>query len=169
MVTTLASGLELPSDQEASGRMLGREEMVNLAEVIASGILTSSKGRFVKELEEQFAEMLGVEHVYACSSGTAAIHAAVAALDPEPGDEIVTSPITDMGALAPILYQAALPVFAEVDLRTWNVTAKAIEPCLSERFSKTTQILRGSPLPLPERTSTRQMRRPHTRALPPAR
>lgn len=113
--------------------MLGQQEMANLAEVIASGILTSSKGRFVRELEQQFAAMLGVEHVYACSSGTAAIHAAVAALDPEPGDEIVTSPITDMGALAPILYQAALPVFAEVDPRTWNVTAKAIEPCLSER------------------------------------
>lgn len=113
--------------------MLGQQEMANLAKVIASGILTSSKGRFVRELEQQFAEMLGVEHVYACSSGTAAIHAAVASLDPEPGDEIVTSPITDMGALAPILYQAALPVFAEVDPRTWNVTAKAIEPCLSQR------------------------------------
>ena len=113
--------------------MLGQEEMVNLAEVITSGILTSSKGKFVKELEQQFAEMLGIEHVYACSSGTAAIHAALAALDPEPGDEIVTSPITDMGALAPILYQAALPVFAEVDPRTLNMTARAIEPCLSQR------------------------------------
>ena len=78
-------------------------------------ILTSTKGRFVRELEDRFAEMLGVRYVYACSSGTAAIHAAVAALDPEPGDEIVTSPITDMGALTPILYQGAIPVFAEVD------------------------------------------------------
>jgi len=49
--------------------------------------------------------------------GTAAVHTAVAALDPEPGDEIITSPITDMGALAPILYQGAIPVFADVDPR----------------------------------------------------
>lgn len=133
MAITLIPGLDLPSDQNASGRMLGQEEVANLAEVIASGTLTSTKGRFVRELEQQFAELLGVKHVYACSSGTAAIHAAVAALDPDPGDEIVTSPITDMGALAPILFQGAIPAFAEVDPRTWNVTAKTIEPCLSPR------------------------------------
>ncbi len=40
---------------------------------------------------------------------------AVAAIDPEPGDEIITTPITDMGALTPILYQGAIPVFADVD------------------------------------------------------
>ena len=123
-ITLVRDGLCLPSDQEASGRTLGQEEMANLAEVIASGILTSTKGRFVKELEQQFAERLGVRHVYACASGTAAIHAAVAALDPEPGDEIVTSPVTDMGALTPILYQGAVPAFAEVDPRTWNLTAQ---------------------------------------------
>jgi dTDP-4-amino-4,6-dideoxygalactose transaminase len=112
---------------------LGAEELNNLKEVISSGTLTSTKGRFVKTFQEQFAEKLGVKHAYACASGTAAIHTAIAALDPEPGDEIVTSPITDMGALTPILYQAAIPVFAEVDPATWNVTAKTIEPALSKR------------------------------------
>jgi perosamine synthetase len=77
--------------------------------------------------------MLGVRHAWACSSGTAALHTAVAAIDPEPGDEIVTSPITDMGALAPILYQGAIPVFADVDPETANVTAETIAPRLSER------------------------------------
>ena len=126
-------GMQLPSDQEASGRTLGHEELNYLSEVIASGILTSTKGKFVKTFEEEFAKKLGVKFAYACASGTAAIHTAIAALDPEPGDEIVTSPITDMGALTPILYQAAIPVFAEVDPATWNVTAKTIEPMLSSR------------------------------------
>jgi perosamine synthetase len=126
-------GMQLPSDQEASGRTLGHEELNYLAEVIASGTLTSTKGKFVKTFEEEFAKKLGVKFAYACASGTAAIHTAIAALDPEPGDEIVTSPITDMGALTPILYQAAIPVFAEVDPATWNVTAKTIEPMLSSR------------------------------------
>jgi dTDP-4-amino-4,6-dideoxygalactose transaminase len=76
---------------------------------------------------------LGAKHVYACSSGTAAVHAAVAALDPEPGDEIVSSPITDMGALTPILYQGAIPVFADVDPRTSNVTAETIAARLSPK------------------------------------
>jgi perosamine synthetase len=61
------------------------------------------------------------------------VHLAVAAIDPEPGDEIVTTAITDMGALTPILYQGAIPVFADVDPRTCNVTAEAIEARLSPR------------------------------------
>jgi len=125
--------LTLPSDQEASGRTLGDEEIALAAEAIRSGTLTSTKGTFVKRLERRFAELLGVKHAWACASGTAAVHTAVAALDPEPGDEIITSPITDMGALAPILYQGAIPVFADVDPHTLNVTAATIEARLSPR------------------------------------
>jgi dTDP-4-amino-4,6-dideoxygalactose transaminase len=125
--------LALPSDQEASGRSLGNEELALLEDAIRSGILTSTRGRFVKNFEADFAARLGVRHGHACSSGTAAIHTAVAAIDPEPGDEIVTSPITDMGALAPILYQGAIPVFADVDPYTYNLTAATIESALSRR------------------------------------
>ena len=123
----------LPSDQEASGRTLGAEEVAALAAAIGTGTLTSTKGQFVRTFEKEFAKALGVKHAYACASGTAAVHLAVAAVDPEPGDEIVTSPITDMGALTPILYQGAIPVFADVDTRTCNVTAKTIGPKLSPK------------------------------------
>jgi perosamine synthetase len=125
--------LMLPSDQEASGRTFGEEELALLAQVIRSGTLFSVKGTFVKTMEQRFAGMLGIEHAHACASGTAAVHTAIAAINPEPGDEIVTSPITDMGALSPIIYQGAIPVFADVDPKTCNVTAQTIEPCLSER------------------------------------
>lgn len=136
MATDLTKELELmqlPSDQDSSGRELGDDEMVKLAAVIESGTLTSTKGQFVKELETKFAQHLGVEHSYACSSGTAALHTAIAAVDPEPGDEIVTTSITDMGALTPILYQAAIPVFADVDPQTYNLTADSIEAVLSPK------------------------------------
>jgi len=125
--------LPLPSDQDATGRTLGSEEIRLLAEVIGSGTLTSTKGAFVKQLETRWAELHEMKHAYACSHGTAAIHTAIAACDPEPGDEIVTSPITDMGALTPILYQGAIPVFADVDPATCNVTAASIERVLSPR------------------------------------
>jgi dTDP-4-amino-4,6-dideoxygalactose transaminase len=125
--------LTLPSDQDASGRTLGAEELALLREVIASGVLTSTKGTFVKSLEERFAGLMGLGHAYACASGTAAVHTAIAALDLEPGDEVITTPITDMGALAPLLYQGLLPVFADVDARTYNLTARTIEERLSER------------------------------------
>ena len=119
-------GLVLPNDQDATGRDLGEAEIARLADVIRSGTLTSTKGTQVPELEQRFAALLGVGTAVACSSGTAAVHAAIAAIDPEPGAEIVTTSITDMGALAPILYQGAIPVFADVDPRTGNVTAASI-------------------------------------------
>jgi len=125
--------LELPSDQDASGRTLGAEEIARVAEAIRSGTLTSTKGNFTRGFEQRFAPLCGVRHAWACASGSAAIHVAVAAIDPEPGDEIITTSITDMGALAPILYQGAIPVFADVDPRTCNVTAEAIRACLSPR------------------------------------
>ena len=125
--------LTLPSDQDATGRTLGQEEVALLMEVIQTGTLTSTKGAFVKNFETEFARTVGVKHAFACASGSAAVHTAIAALDPEPGDEIVTTAVTDMGALAPILYQGAIPVFADVDPRTYNVTARSIEAVLSTR------------------------------------
>jgi dTDP-4-amino-4,6-dideoxygalactose transaminase len=125
--------LMLPSDQDSTGRTLGDEEIAAVSEAIRSGTLTSTKGNFVKALEARFARKFGVKHAFACTSGTAAIHLAVAAINPNPGDEIVTTSITDMGALTPILYQGAIPVFAEVDPATCNVTAESIAACLSDR------------------------------------
>lgn len=125
--------MKLPTDQDASGRSLGDEEIELLCRAIRSGTLTSTKGTFVRTLEQRFAELLGVRHAYACSSGSAAIHTAVAALDPEPGDEIITSAITDMGALTPLLYQGAIPVFADVDPDSALLTPETVRARLSPR------------------------------------
>ena len=123
----------MPSDQDASGRTFGAEEIELLTEVLRSGTLTTTKGKFGKELEKKFAEKIGVKYAYACASGSAAVHCAIAAINPDPGDEIITTSITDMGALSPILYQGAIPVFTDVDPKTCNVTAATIEKAISER------------------------------------
>ncbi len=125
--------LPLPSDQDSTGRTFGPEELENVAAALRSGTLTSTKGNFTKDFEQQFASKLGSRFGHACSSGTAAIHTAIAAIDPQPGDEIITTPITDMGGLTPIVYQGAIPVFADVDPHTYNVTARTIEARLSEK------------------------------------
>src|SRR5450631_3466287 len=131
--TTLPRTIVLPSDQDSSGRTLGEAEIELVSDAIRSGTLTSTKGEFVKRLETRFSSKIGSAYGYACSSGSAAIHAAISAIDPEPGDEIITTSITDMGALTPILYQCAIPVFADVDPRTLNVTAETIEPMIGPR------------------------------------
>ena len=125
--------LPLPSDQDSSGRTLGAEEIELVSRAIRTGTLTSTKGNYVKEFESNFARKWAVSRAVAASSGTMALHAAYAAIDPDPGDEIVSTPITDMGALAPILYQAAIPVFADVDPRTCNITPESIEAVISPR------------------------------------
>ncbi len=125
--------MKLPSDADRSGRDLGEEELKRLGEVIESGTLTSTKGTAVKQFEARFAERWGVGFCRATASGTAAVHTAVAAVDPEPGDEIVTTPITDFGAISPILYQTAVPVFADVDPTTWNVTAETLAARIGPR------------------------------------
>ena len=134
MGTVSAAGKRvLPSDANITGRSFGLEELRRLREVIESGTLNCTKGTAAHEFEARFAKMLGVPFCTTTTSGTAAIHAAIAAIDPEPGDEIVTTPITDMGAISPIIYQTAIPVFCDVDPLTYNVTAKTIEPCLTKR------------------------------------
>jgi perosamine synthetase len=123
----------LPSDQDASGRTLGQAEIEAVAKAITSGTLTATKGAFTKQLEQQFAKYMDCSYAHACSSGSAALHTAVAAINPEPGEEIITTAITDMGAIAAIIYQGAVPRFADVDPLTYNVTAASIERCLSPR------------------------------------
>ena len=123
----------LPSEADISGRSFGEEELALLKRVIASGTLNCTKGTVVREFESRFAKSLGMPFCRTTTSGTAAVHAAVAAVDPEPGDEIITSPITDMGAITPILYQTAIPVFADVDPLTYNVTAATIARKITRR------------------------------------
>ncbi len=127
------TALQLPSDLDPSGRDLGEAELELVRQALASGVLFGPKGKFVAELESRFAARYGVFHATACSSGSAAMHTAVAALDPEPGDEIITTPITDMGALTAILYQGAIPVFCDVDPESYLVTAGTIEPRITRR------------------------------------
>jgi perosamine synthetase len=125
--------IALPSDADHTGRDLGERELELVRQALQSGTLTSTKGELVSRLERDFAERYGSRHAYACTSGSAAIHCAVAALDLEPGDEIITTPITDMGALTAILYQGQIPAFCDVDPDSYNVTAETIAPRINER------------------------------------
>src|SRR5262245_41305104 len=83
----------LPSDRDASGRNLGIDELTLLADVIRSGTLNCTGGVHVDLFERKFAATHGVGYARAVTSGTAAIHTALAAIDPDPRDEIITTAI----------------------------------------------------------------------------
>ncbi|HEX8834176.1 MAG TPA: DegT/DnrJ/EryC1/StrS family aminotransferase [Abditibacteriaceae bacterium] len=125
--------LRLPTETDASGRDFGEEELELLRQVLQSGTLNCTRGTFVNRLEGEWAQQYGAKHCIAVTSGTAAIWAAVAAIDPEPGDEIVTTSVTDMGAITPILYQSAIPIFADCEPDSLNISARTIERVLTPR------------------------------------
>ncbi len=111
----------------------GETEKRYLNEVIDSDILFFYLGTKVKELERRFAELYGRKHCVACSSGTAAVHIAVASLGLHPGAEVITSAITDMGSLTGILYQGLVPVFADVEPDTLNMDPASVRAAITGR------------------------------------
>lgn len=132
--TPVRSG-PLPSVGDASGRTLGLEEIEALEAVIRSGKLnrTVVANGAVSTFERDFATWLGVDEAVCSTSGTSALHLAVAAIDPNPGDEIIVTPITDFGSVIPILAQNAVPVFADVLPDTWCVDPESIRASITER------------------------------------
>lgn len=120
----------LPSFLE---RPFGEEEERLVIDALRSGCLSRNGGTMVNRLEAEFAAKLGVRHAIACSSGTASVHLGIAVLDLEPGDEIIVPPITDIGSILPVLWQNAVPVFADVDARTMVLDPEDVAAKISSR------------------------------------
>jgi len=110
----------------------GPEELKFVIQALRSQHLGGTNGKFVAAFEGAFAAAYGVPYAVASTSGTAAVHVALGALDLNPGDEIITGPITDMGTIIPILYQNAIPVFADVD-DTYNMDPRDVERKITAR------------------------------------
>jgi dTDP-4-amino-4,6-dideoxygalactose transaminase len=109
-------------------------EQANLTEALQSNVLWYlRKGGWASQLAAKAQQMLGARHVATTSSGSAAIHTALAAAGVGPGDEVITSPVTDMGSVLGILWQNAVPVFADLDEQTYNMTAATIEAAITPR------------------------------------
>jgi dTDP-4-amino-4,6-dideoxygalactose transaminase len=129
----IAGGTPIKSTPYRREKRYGDEELNQLREALQQQTLFYAQGKKTFELERWFAEKIGVKHAVACSSATAAIHAALMALGISPGDEVIVPPITDMGSVLPILWQGAVPVFADLDPQTYNVTVDSIAKCITDR------------------------------------
>ncbi|MFV2070092.1 MAG: DegT/DnrJ/EryC1/StrS family aminotransferase, partial [Pirellulales bacterium] len=105
----------------------GQPERERLDAMLHQEALFYWKGPQTTLLKERFQEFCPVEHVHTCSSGTAAIHIAVAASGIGLGDEVITSPVTDIGTVIGVLYQQAVPVFADLGAGTYNLDVADVE------------------------------------------
>ena len=95
-----------------------------VVEVLKSDWLTT--GPKVDEFEERFAAWVGARHAISFSSGTSALHGAAFAAGLGPGDEAITTPMTFCATANCILYQGAVPVFADVSADTLNLDPREI-------------------------------------------
>lgn len=129
----VAGGTPAKTAPFASEKRYGEAELSMLAQALEQGTLFYAQGKMVYRLEEVYAARLGVPHAVACSSGTASIHTALMAAGISPGDEVITAPITDMGTIVPILWQGAVPVFADVDPETFVMSAESVADQVTDR------------------------------------
>ena len=115
----------------------GQREADAVANVIKRGIVWGAFAPEVSAFEKEFAEYMGVKHAVFMNSGTAAMHCAMAAAGVQPGDEVITSPHTFIGSASCILHQGAIPVFVDIDPKTYTIDPAKIE----EKISKSTKAI----------------------------
>jgi len=126
-------GEKVKTTPYGTGKRFGIEEVRELVEALEQNTLFYHNGSKVKQFLRDFNELYGVSYCVATSSGTASIHTALGACGITVGDEVITSPITDQGTLIGILYQNAIPVFADLEPHTYNLDPASVEACITPR------------------------------------
>jgi dTDP-4-amino-4,6-dideoxygalactose transaminase len=124
----------------------GEPEREQLEAMLGQDSLFYWKGPQTAQLIERFRQFCPLAHVMTCSSGTAALHIAVSAAGIGLGDEVITSPITDIGTVIGVLYQQAVPVFADLQPHTYNLDPADVERRITDKTKAIIAVhLTGNP------------------------
>ncbi|MGQ9599287.1 MAG: DegT/DnrJ/EryC1/StrS family aminotransferase [Anaerolineae bacterium] len=110
-----------------------QEDKEAVLAVLERGVLSGVHGPEATALEREWAEFTGSRYVLSFNSGTAALHSALFAAGVGPGDEVITSAFSFSGSFHPILQQNAIPIFVDIDPRTYNLDVHKIEAKISDR------------------------------------
>lgn len=102
-----------------------------VAEVLKSGWI--GLGPKVAEFEKRFAEYCGAKYAVALNSATAALHLALVVTDIKEGDEVISTPLTFVSTNHVILYQRAVPVFADIDPKTYCISPDSVKKMLTRK------------------------------------
>ncbi|MBW2675037.1 MAG: aminotransferase class I/II-fold pyridoxal phosphate-dependent enzyme, partial [Deltaproteobacteria bacterium] len=103
-----------------------------LLECFDSGWI-SSIGPMVREFEQKFADWVCCKYGVSTTSGTTALHLAVAALELGPGDEVIIPTFTMVATCNAVLYQGARPVLVDADPETWCMDVEQVKEKISSR------------------------------------
>lgn len=108
-----------------------QDEINEVVSCMKSGWLGT--GPRVAQFERNMESYKGAAHAIAVNSCTAALHLSLLALDLEPGDEVITTPLTFCATINAIIHAGAIPVLADVDLKTMNIDPIQIEAQITPR------------------------------------
>lgn len=89
--------------------------------------------KYLTRFEQEFAAFVGAKHAMSCSSGTGALTIALTALDIGPGDEVIVPDLTWVATANAVRYVGAMPIFADIELDSWNIDAKSAEALITPR------------------------------------
>src|SRR5687768_3260798 len=127
----------------------GQPERDRLEAMLKQDALFYWKGPQTLLLTERFKKICPNKYVMTCSSGTAALHIAVAAAGIGLGDEVITSPITDIGTVIGVIYQQGVPVFADLQPSSYNLDPADVERRITSRTRAIIAVhLCGNPCPM---------------------
>jgi perosamine synthetase len=113
--------------------VIGKDERRFINEVLDSGIVAGGTAPQVKALEKEWAAYVGSKHCLTTCSGTAALHMALAAVGVGPGDEVITSAFTFLASASCAIHQNAVPVFVDIDSRTYCMDPSKLEAAITPR------------------------------------
>ena len=114
------------------GRQTIEEDDIQaVIDVLRSDFLTT--GPKIQEFEKSVADYVGAKYAVAISNGTSALHAACFAAGIGEGDEVITTPITFAASANCVLYCGGIPVFADVNPKTYNIDPEDIERKITEK------------------------------------
>ena len=116
--------------------MLGEKELEYVTECLKTSWI-SSRGKYVDQFEKEFANYCGCEFGIGTTSGTTALHLALAASKIGPGDEVVVPTFTIVSTILAIIYTGAKPVLVDSDPETWNIDVGLIE----QKITKNTKAI----------------------------
>lgn len=113
--------------------LLGEREIRYVVAALEAGEISGAYGRFRDRFEREFAKYCGCSHGIATSSGTTALHLALASLGIGPGDEVLVSTLTFMSTFFAVLYQSATPIPVDITEDTWNLDPDLLEGLVNSR------------------------------------
>ena len=109
------------------------DEIEAVRAVLMSGRVNYWTGSECREFEKEYAKEARTAHAIALANGTVSLELALAVLDVREGDEVVTTPRTFIASASCAVMRGAVPVFADVDRDSQNITAETIARAISPR------------------------------------